>query len=143
MPKYWNGTKPDLLVSGPNFGTNLGPYLYTLSGTIGTTHVAVERSPPAIAFSGGNGRQRSQEEVNKTNLLRLPQSRHRRRPALRRSRKPTRQNREQISQLLLPLGYGLSVNYPELTSLENADCVAPPFIPTRMTGGAEVDTAVF
>lgn len=34
------------------------------------------------------------------------------------------------------------MNYPEITSLENADCIDPPFIQTRMTGGAEVDTAV-
>ena len=27
VPNYWNGTKVDLLVSGPNFGTNLGEYL--------------------------------------------------------------------------------------------------------------------
>ena len=37
VPRYWNGTKVDLLVSGPNFGDNLGPFLYTLSGTIGAT----------------------------------------------------------------------------------------------------------
>ena len=29
--------KVDLLVTGPNFGTNLGPFLYTLSGTLGAT----------------------------------------------------------------------------------------------------------
>ena len=37
VPKVWPGRKVDLLVSGPNFGTNLGPFLYTLSGTIGAT----------------------------------------------------------------------------------------------------------
>lgn len=37
VPKYWGGKKVDLLVSGPNFGDNLGPFLYTLSGTIGAT----------------------------------------------------------------------------------------------------------
>ena len=66
VPNYWNGTKPDLLVSGPNFGDNLGPFLYTLSGTIGATYAAVERSLPAIAFSGGNNGQRSYKEINKT-----------------------------------------------------------------------------
>ena len=66
VPNYWNGTKPDLLVSGPNFGDNLGPFLYTLSGTIGATYAAVERSLPAIAFSGGNDAQRSYKEINKT-----------------------------------------------------------------------------
>ena len=38
VPNYWNGTEVDLLVSGPNFGDNLGPFLYTLSGTIGATY---------------------------------------------------------------------------------------------------------
>ena len=43
---------------------------------------------------------------------------------------------------LLPYGYGINVNYPEITSLKDSSCVAPPFIQTRMTGGADVDTAV-
>lgn len=43
---------------------------------------------------------------------------------------------------LLPYGYGISVNYPEITSLTDDKCVKPPFFQTRMTGGAEVDTAV-
>lgn len=142
VPKYWNGTKPDLLVSGPNFGTNLGPYLYTLSGTIGATYAAVERSLPAIAFSGGNGRQRSYKEVNETTPSGYPD------PATVDAQLSVAlvnqlAKNAKKSQSLLPLGYGLSVNYPEITSLENADCVAPPFIQTRMTGGAEVDTAVF
>lgn len=38
VPKFTNWTKVDLLVSGPNFGDNLGPFLYTLSGTIGATY---------------------------------------------------------------------------------------------------------
>lgn len=141
VPNYWNGTKPDLLVSGPNFGDNLGPFLYTLSGTIGATYAAVERSLPAIAFSGGNGGQRSYKEINKTTLSGYPD------PATVDAQLSValvnqlakNANRSQ----LLPLGYGLNVNYPEITSLENADCVSPPFIQTRMTGGAEVDTAVY
>lgn len=35
------------------------------------------------------------------------------------------------------------MNYPEITSLKDSSCVKPPFIQTRMTGGAEVDKAVF
>ena len=46
VPNYWNGTKVDLLVSGPNFGDNLGPFLYTLSGTIGATYVLCSNSSP-------------------------------------------------------------------------------------------------
>ena len=44
---------------------------------------------------------------------------------------------------LLPLGYGINVNYPEITSLENDSCIAPPFLQTRLTGGALIDKAVF
>ena len=36
-----------------------------------------------------------------------------------------------------------SVNYPFITSVTNDSCVAPTFIQTRMTGGADVDLAVF
>ena len=36
-----------------------------------------------------------------------------------------------------------SVNYPEITSLSNKSCIDPPFIQTRLTGGAEIDNAVF
>ena len=141
MPKYWNGTKPDLLVSGPNFGNNLGPFLYTLSGTIGATYAAVERSLPAIAFSAGNGAQRSYKEVNKTTPSGYPD------PATIDAELSVKL----VNQLakngnksqLLPLGYGLNVNYPTITSLKTADCVNPPFVQSRLTGGAEVDTAVF
>ena len=141
VPNYWNGIKPDLLLSGPNFGTNLGPFLYTLSGTIGATYAAVERSLPAIAFSGGNGGQRSYKEINQTTPSGHPD------PATidaQLSVSLVDQLAEQGNKSqLLPFGYGLSVNYPEITSLKNADCVDPPFIQTRMTGGAEVDTAVY
>lgn len=37
----------------------------------------------------------------------------------------------------------ISVNYPVFTSTTNAACVSPPFINTRMTGGAYVFSAVF
>ena len=45
--------------------------------------------------------------------------------------------------MLLPLGYGISVNYPAITSLTNDSCVKPNFVQTRMTGDAIVDRAVF
>ena len=35
-----------------------------------------------------------------------------------------------------------SVNYPFITSATNTSCIAPPFIQTRLTGGADVDLAV-
>lgn len=33
----------DLVVSGPNEGNNNGPFLYTLSGTIGASYASIER----------------------------------------------------------------------------------------------------
>lgn len=44
----------DLFVTGPNEGTNLGPLLYTLSGTIGASYAAVGRGYPAMAFSASS-----------------------------------------------------------------------------------------
>ena len=44
---------------------------------------------------------------------------------------------------LLPLGYGLNVNYPAITSLVNDSCVNPKFIQSRLIGGADVDKALF
>ena len=37
VPRFTKRSKVDLVVSGPNFGNNLGPFLYTLSGTTGAT----------------------------------------------------------------------------------------------------------
>lgn len=142
VPKHWNGTTPDLLLSGPNFGTNLGPFLYTLSGTIGAAYAAVERSLPAIAFSAGNSGQRSYKDVNRTTPSGYPD------PATVAAQLSVAlvsqlAKNANASSRLLPLGYGLTVNYPAITSLKSAACVAPPFVQTRMTGGADVDTAVF
>lgn len=55
VPTHTNLSSIDLVVAGPNFGTNLGPFLYTLSGTAGYTYSSVGRGSPAITFSGGNG----------------------------------------------------------------------------------------
>ena len=103
-------------------------------------YAAVERSIPAIAFSGGNGAQRSYLEINKTTPSGHPD------PATIDAQLSV----EIVNQLakkgdksqLLPFGYGINVNYPEITSLQDSKCVKPPFFQTRMTGGAEVDTAV-
>jgi 5'-nucleotidase len=37
---------------------------------------------------------------------------------------------------ILPLGYGLNVNFPYITSQVDTSFVNPPFIQSRMTGGA-------
>jgi 5'-nucleotidase len=55
FPNFANFTTPDLVMSGPNFGLNLGSFLYTLSGVIGATNTAVEGGIPEIAISAGYG----------------------------------------------------------------------------------------
>lgn len=58
-PKHFgNNHSIDLVVSGPNEGQNNGPFLYTLSGTIGATYASVERGVScriiAPGICGGN-----------------------------------------------------------------------------------------
>jgi 5'-nucleotidase len=45
-------TKPDLVVSGINFGQNIGP-LVDVSGTVGAARAAASRGIPALAASAG------------------------------------------------------------------------------------------
>ncbi|MCJ1447143.1 MAG: hypothetical protein MMC23_007652 [Stictis urceolatum] len=144
LPKIWGqGAKPDLFVSGPNVGTNLGGFLFTLSGTIGSTYAAVGRGIPGIAFSGGSlYGHRSYELVNKTTKSGFPD------PATVYAQLST----DLVNQIaktrkkgkpLFPLGYGLNVNYPSITSLDNNTCVNPKFYQTRITGGAFSDFAAY
>jgi len=50
-PKFFNGQKPDFVVSGSNVGNNLGPGI-TGSGTCRAAAEAVMLGVPAVAFSG-------------------------------------------------------------------------------------------
>ncbi|KAI9839390.1 MAG: hypothetical protein M1837_002114 [Sclerophora amabilis] len=138
IPRYWNGTKPDLVVAGPNEGGNTGAFLYTLSGTIGATYSAVERDIPAIGFSAADGIRRPYTEVNDTAPGGLD-------PATitgRLGAKLVQQLADNAKgKRLLPSGYGINVNYPKITSLEDDSCIDPPFIQTRLTGDANVDLA--
>ncbi|AFT71202.1 Acid phosphatase stationary-phase survival protein [Alloalcanivorax dieselolei B5] len=52
-PAIWGG-EPDLVISGPNEGNNLG-YLNNTSGTLGATMVSIARGIPAIAVSAADG----------------------------------------------------------------------------------------
>lgn len=42
-PMHFGNKTIDLVVTGPNEGSNLGPFLYTLSGTLGAAYAAVYR----------------------------------------------------------------------------------------------------
>lgn len=52
-PGIWgDGVLPELAVSGPNAGSNLGFIQVEFSGTVGAACYAVDQGIPAIAFSG-------------------------------------------------------------------------------------------
>lgn len=52
-PAYWGaGSLPDLAVTGPNVGSNIGFIQVEFSGTVGAACYAVNQGIPAIAFSG-------------------------------------------------------------------------------------------
>ncbi|CAL1703941.1 unnamed protein product [Somion occarium] len=132
IPQFWDNKTINLVVSGPNEGQNNGPFLYTLSGTIGAAYASIERGVPAIALSAGNSTHRSfttntgqaDDPANiagrlSANLVAALAS-----------------GFDGVSRLL-PLGVGLGVNFPIFGPGSN--CSAPPFTLTRMTGGATID----
>ncbi|KAI9709866.1 MAG: hypothetical protein M1812_007574 [Candelaria pacifica] len=141
VPQKWNGAKPDLLVSGPNFGNNAGPYLYTLSGTMGATYNAIERSIPAIAFSADGSDTRGYKEIVSKTKSGAPD------PATILAQLCTnfvdQLDKYNNKQQLLPDGYGITINLPKITSLEDRTCLSPSYTETRMTGSAVVSKAVF
>jgi 5'-nucleotidase len=122
------------MVAGPNEGSNVGPFLYTLSGTIGSTYAAVERGIPGIAFSAVNSTHRSYTTVpsNSTTDVATLNAKV--------AVKVVNQLATAVtSGRLLPLGYGVNVNIPLL----NSTCSNPNYVQSRLTGGAIVDKAVF
>ncbi|KAI0362765.1 5'/3'-nucleotidase sure [Trametes cingulata] len=132
-PMHFGSSPIDLVVSGPNEGQNNGPFLYTLSGTIGAAYTAVERGIPAIAFSAGNSTHRS--FTTNTNKKSDPAN-----LAAKVVADLVRALSDKVNvtqELLLPLGVGLTVNIP--TFGPGSNCTAPPFTFTRMTGGAVVN----
>ncbi|OSD02773.1 5'/3'-nucleotidase sure [Trametes coccinea BRFM310] len=132
-PMHFGSNPIDLVVSGPNEGQNNGPFLYTLSGTIGATYTAVERGIPGIAFSAGNSTHRS--FTTNTNETSDPAN-----LAAKVVVDLVRALSDKVNvsqERLLPLGIGMTVNIP--TFGPGSNCTSPPFTFTRLTGGAFVD----
>ncbi|KAF1987415.1 sure-like protein [Aulographum hederae CBS 113979] len=132
LPRYGNFSTPDLVVAGPNFGTNPGPFLYTLSGTLGATYAAVGRSIPAIAFSASNDETPYTAITNSSNTATY---------VAQVSAKIVKSfvSNTPKGQAILPLGYGINVNIPPLTDAMHD----PPVVKTRLTGNADTDIAVW
>ncbi|KAI1850872.1 hypothetical protein JX265_004934 [Neoarthrinium moseri] len=129
LPNFANFSVPDLVVTGPNYGTNLGPFVWTLSGTAGAAYAATSRGIPAIAFSGSNSAASYKAITNSTNeytwLAEL-------------SGQIVDAFTATAQRPILPLGYGGNVNYPKLYS----NWSDLEIVKTRYTGGAETNEAV-
>ncbi|KAJ4257969.1 hypothetical protein NW762_008106 [Fusarium torreyae] len=131
LPKFADFKVPDLVVTGPNYGTNLGGFVWTLSGTAGAAYAATHRGIPAIAISASNKEVPYFELTNRTN------------PATWAAEVSAKFVEQFIDTApkngpLLPIGYGVSLNLPVLT----ADDHEPDFVQTRFTGNAHVNEAV-
>ncbi|KAJ5565496.1 sure-like protein [Penicillium frequentans] len=133
LPKF-GVSSPDLVMSGPNYGDNVGGFAFTSSGTIGATYYAIGRGIPAIAFSAANSASASYKDINATTSVGLkdPQT-------IAGELSATFANdliKKTKGGRVLPLGYGINVNMPDITSATSDNCINPPFVHTRMTGGA-------
>lgn len=131
LPRHYPGWVPDLALAGPNYGTNLGPFVYSLSGTLGATYAAISRSIPGIALSASN---KAVAYFNVTN------SSHPAALAAKASYAVLEPfiNSTTKGSTVLPLGYGVNINIPELS-----DDTLPPVVKSRLTGEAETDVAVY
>ncbi|KAF3922247.1 Exopolyphosphatase [Dactylellina cionopaga] len=145
----FNGSEPDLIVTGPNEGSNAGPFVFTLSGTVGAAYAAVGRGIPSIAFSATDILNRKYTAVNNTSTSRDPAT-----IIGKLAAKVVNQLEEKgigKNGRLLPYGYGLNVNFPYITtskstaSISNRQptCDNPPFVHARLTGGAATNYAAF
>ncbi|CAK7229381.1 hypothetical protein SCUCBS95973_007202 [Sporothrix curviconia] len=141
LPKHANFSVPDLVMAGPNYGLNVGPFLYGMSGTLGATQTAIERGIPAIAFAGSYGTQTAYYDIQSSTSAGLQD------PATITGRlaatlaqafidkSTSTQPNTTTPGRVLPLGYGVSVNIPLISSFKDSSCVNPPFVRARMTGG--------
>lgn len=139
IPNFFAGVPIDLVIGGPNEGVNVGPAVYTLSGTVGSSYYAVSRGIPAIAFSASGDEHIYYKdpvhgyEINKDNAT-YPANIHAKKivelvNALDKARGD--------NPRLLPLGVGLNVNFPLVGSeVENNACNNPEYVNSRLTGGA-------
>ncbi|KAK3689274.1 5'/3'-nucleotidase sure [Podospora appendiculata] len=142
LPTFASFSTPDLVVSGPNSGWSVGPFLYSLSGTMGAVYAAIERDIPAVAFASGNDIPEPYFWVNSTTKVGLQD------PATINARLAATFIQSLIDKAagsrVLPEGYAVSVNLPYITSYTSDICTNPPFVIARMANNASiVDKAVY
>ncbi|CAD6884958.1 unnamed protein product [Tilletia controversa] len=130
----------DLVFSGPNESQNLGPFIFTLSGTVGATYTAVEPGVPAVAFSAStNPRSYTTLDFKNTEdesiQLGTATANFVTRFVDAASAFPYGK-----SSPKLPEAIGMNVNYSPLNS--NCTAAAYKWKQTRLTGGAVVEHLV-
>lgn len=137
LPTHFAGVEIDLVVSGPNQGTNPETF-FTLSGTIGATYNAVYRGYPAVAFSGSDPINTFYKHTLNT-LANDPQNIYAKKIV---ELVDTLFANQKENERLLPLGTGLNVNFPLVGFESVVGCDDPKYTFTRLTGPTAVALAV-
>ncbi|KAK4443023.1 survival protein sure-like phosphatase/nucleotidase [Podospora aff. communis PSN243] len=134
LPTFGTFHTPDLVISGPNVGWTVGPFVYTVAGTLGAIIAAIERGVPAISFSSANTDARPYQWVNSSTKAGLDD------PATINAHLASSLVQSMIDKAagapILPKGYGIAVNMPYITSHSSDDCTNPPFVPAHIAGSA-------
>ncbi|KAG5361207.1 Acid phosphatase [Yarrowia sp. C11] len=139
LPRFHNNITVDLVVVGPNEGWNLGPFVYTLSGTEGAMYTSVLRGVPAIAFSGEN------KHTYYANASKSETAPHNIYAKLSTDIVKNLLNNAKGRPSVLPYGVGLTVNLPKVGDIDpTGKCIDPKPIFTRQNGrGAITDKLVY
>jgi len=116
----WNAA-PDLVITGPNVGNNLGT-ITSHSGTIGAAITALNRGIPALAMSGANGDAATAPLLAEVTLRLLAAI-------------------EERGRIVLPAGIGLNVNVPVLDPSRAA--ASYPLAFTQIADGSGGESWVF
>ncbi|KAJ7279075.1 sure-like protein [Mycena rebaudengoi] len=130
-PKFFNGSKPQLVVSGPNVGSNLGSTVL-ISGTVGAASEAALEGIPALAFSAPTGSQ-----VSYTTLTTDPNSTSSRAAVIYSALTVRLVNVLVASSApFLPPGIALNVNYPATSTTTCSSAAAFKFVLTRINSNS-------
>lgn len=133
IPTFHNNATVDLVVSGPNEGWNIGPFIYTMSGTNGAMYSSVLRGVPGIALSGMNSHQYYANASTSDNAAHKIYAK-----AATKIVDNLIKNAKDRSTLL-PYGVGLSVNLPRAGDVDpTGKCKDIKPIFTRQTGPAAI-----
>ncbi|CDK28244.1 unnamed protein product [Kuraishia capsulata CBS 1993] len=133
LPNYFNNMSIDLVVGGPNEGTNMGARDYVLSGTIGSAHYAAERGYPSIAFSGSNSNNSFFEDNLNGDVTTAPYIYAKAATKLINALFDAQGDNERV----LPFATGLNVNFPVAGSDLGSSCLdVGSFQSTRFSGNS-------